>query len=68
MNAKTDFCLTSKTLSKPLGLLLGILLGTTLLWAGDKAWKAKPYQEWNDKEVQAILTDSPWVRVTPIQR
>jgi len=68
MNAKTDFLFHSKTLSKLLGLLLGILLGATLLWAGDKPWKAKPYQQWNEKELQAILTDSPWVRVTPIQR
>ena len=68
MSAKTDFLFNSKTLSKPLGCLLGLLLGATLLWAGDKPWKAKPYQQWNEKELQAILTDSPWVRVTPIQR
>lgn len=68
MNAKTDFFFNSKSLSKPLGLLLGILLGGALLWAGDKPWKAKPYQEWNEKELQAILTDSPWVRLAPIQR
>src|SRR5579864_9266740 len=68
MNAKTDFLFHSKTLSKLLGLLLGILLGATLLWAGDKPWKAKPYQQWNEKEVESILTDSPWVRMTPIQR
>lgn len=68
MSAKTDFSLSSKTLSKPLGLLLGLLVGVTLLWAGDKAWKAKPYQQWNEKEVQAVLTDSPWVKMTPIQR
>ena len=68
MNAETDFLFPSNTLSKPLALLLGLLLGATLLWAGDKPWKAKPYQQWDEKELQAILTDSPWVRVTPIQR
>jgi len=68
MNAETDFLFHSNTLSKPLALLLGLLLGATLLWAGDKPWKAKPYTQWNEKELQAILTDSPWVRVTPIQR
>jgi len=68
MYAKIDFLFNSKTLSKPLGLLLGLLLGAILLWAGDKPWKAKPYQQWNEKELEAILTDSPWVRVTPIQR
>jgi hypothetical protein len=68
MSTKIDFLFNSKTLSKPLGWLLCLLLGATLLWAGDKAWKAKPYQQWNEKEIESILTDSPWVRVTPIQR
>lgn len=66
MKAKT--CFSSKTLSKALGLFLAVLLGGTLLWAGDKPWKAKAYQQWEEKEIEAILTDSPWVRVTPIQR
>jgi hypothetical protein len=68
MNAKTDFLLHRKTLSKQLGLLLGLLLGATLLCAGDKPWKAKTHQQWDEKDLQTILTDSPWVRVTPIQR
>src|SRR5579864_4614796 len=68
MKAKTNFLFHSKTPSKPPALLLCLLVGGTLLWAGDKAWKAKPYQQWNEKEIEAILTDSPWVRVTPIQR
>jgi len=68
MNAKTDFLLHRKTLSRQLGLLLGLLLGATLLYAGDKPWKAKSYQQWDEKDLQAILSDSPWVRVTPIQR
>src|SRR5579859_6641853 len=68
MKAKTNFLFHSKTLSKPPALLLVLVLGGTLLWAGDKAWKAKPYQQWKEKEIEAILTDSPWVRVTPIQR
>ena len=68
MNAKTNFFFITKGLSKPLGLLLGVLLAGTLLWAGEKAWKAKPYQQWDQKDVEAILTDSPWVRVTLIQR
>jgi hypothetical protein len=67
MNAKTNFFLISKALSKLLGLLL-VLVGGTLLWAGDKPWNAKPYQQWNEKELQAILSDSPWVRVTLIRR
>jgi len=49
-------------------MLLGMLLGATLLCAGDKPWRAKTYQQWDEKDLQTILSDSPWVRVTPIQR
>jgi len=68
VHAKSGLFFNSKALAKPLGLLLVLLLGATLLRAGDKPWKAKPYQQWNEKEVESILTDSPWVRITPIQR
>jgi hypothetical protein len=68
MHANINFPFNSKPFSKPLVLLLGLLLVATQLWAGDKPWKVKPYQQWNEKELQAILTDSPWVRTTPIQR
>jgi hypothetical protein len=47
------------------GLLLALFL-CAILRADDKPWK-KPYQEWNDKDVQSIMTDSPWVRKTFIQ-
>ena len=68
MKATTDSLLYRKTLSRQLGLLLGLLLGATLLSAGDKPWKAKTYQQWDEKELQTILTDSPWVRSTTIPR
>lgn len=29
------------------------------LWAAD-AWQTKPFTEWGDKDVQKILTNSPW--------
>ena len=67
MNAKTEF-LPGNTISKQFGVLLGLPLGATLLCAGDNPWKAKSYQQWDEKDLQTILTESPWVRVTPIQR
>lgn len=68
MNAENEFFLHRKTLSKHFGLLLTLLLGAALLHAADKPWKAKTYQQWDEKDLQAILSDSPWVRITPIQR
>jgi hypothetical protein len=68
MKPRTNFLLDSKFFSKPLALLLALLLGVPLVSAGDKPWKTKTFEQWDEKELQAILTDSPWVRVTTIQR
>ena len=68
MKPRTNSLLRFETLSKQVALLLALFLGATLVWAGDKPWKSKPFQQWNEKELQTILTDSPWVRVTTIQR
>jgi hypothetical protein len=68
MKPRTNFLLDSKILSKQLALILALLLEVTLVWAADKPWKTKPFQQWDEKELQTILTDSPWVRVTTIQR
>ncbi|MBI3484548.1 MAG: hypothetical protein HY012_05280 [Acidobacteria bacterium] len=44
---------------------IGVLLATLALagaaWAGD-AWKEKSYKDWDEKEVNKILSDSPWAR------
>ena len=37
-------------------------LGGAGLAAASNFWDAKPYTEWSPKEVETILTDSPWVR------
>jgi hypothetical protein len=68
MQSRTDFFCNWKILSRQPGLFVALLVGATLLYAGDKPWKAKPYQQWDGKDLQTILSDSPWVRVTPIQR
>ncbi|HTF25255.1 MAG TPA: hypothetical protein VK937_15290 [Candidatus Limnocylindria bacterium] len=68
MKPRTTFLLDSKTFSKQLVLLLVLLLEVTLVWAADKPWKTKPLQQWDQKELQTILTDSPWVRMTTVQR
>lgn len=68
MQTRTNFFRNCKILSRPSGLFVALLIGATLLYAGDKPWKAKPYQQWDEKDLQAILADSPWVRVTTIPR
>lgn len=40
----------------------------TLLFAADNPWKSKPYQNWNANDLQTIMTDSPWVRITMVRR
>jgi hypothetical protein len=40
-----------------------VLLAATLIMAGD-FWKQKKYSAWSDKDVQKMLTDSPWAQET----
>lgn len=49
-------------------VIFSVLLAATLLWAGDKPWIGKPYQNWDAKDVQQIMTHSPWVATTTIRR
>ena len=42
---------------KKLSVLL--FLCALCMWAAD-FWTTKPFTEWNEKEVQKILSDSPW--------
>jgi hypothetical protein len=43
---------------------LAVLILATLAWATD-VWK-KPYQQWDKKDVQKILGDSPWAKVVRV--
>jgi hypothetical protein len=43
-------------------LLVSLALATTV-WAGD-IWKEKPYQQWDEKDINKILADSPWAKQT----
>jgi len=49
---------------KRLTICVLLLLGfSVILWAGAKDfWQSKPYTEWTEKEVEKMLTDSPWVQ------
>jgi hypothetical protein len=47
-----------------IGLLAAALLVAGVAYAGD-VWKDKDYQNWDEKDIQKILNDSPWVH--PLQ-
>lgn len=36
--------------------------------ASDPPWKGKPYNQWTDKDLEKIFTDSPWSRIGMVTR
>ena len=53
-------------MKRSLILLLAIAVPAGLV-AADEAWKTKPYQQWEMKDVQKVLNESPWVRVVHVE-
>jgi hypothetical protein len=48
-------------------ILIIVLLGSVLVWAADKDfWDTKPYSEWNEREVEKLLKNSPWSRTVTV--
>jgi hypothetical protein len=43
-----------------------VAIGASLVWAGGDVWKTKPYQQWDQKDVQQVLFQSPWVKVQSV--
>jgi|HubBroStandDraft_6_1064221.scaffolds.fasta_scaffold00361_12 hypothetical protein len=48
-----------------LGLMPAVILAT-VCWAGSDPWKDKPYSQWDDKDIQHIMTSSPWMRTVSV--
>jgi len=46
-------------------LVLAVVLLVSVAYADD-VWKSKPYQQWELKDVQKILADSPWAHVVHV--
>jgi hypothetical protein len=42
------------------------LIVAALVFAGGDPWKTKPYQQWDDKDIQRIFQDSPWAKVVQV--
>ncbi|HLV94543.1 MAG TPA: hypothetical protein VKS44_05080 [Candidatus Acidoferrales bacterium] len=49
-------------------VILAISVCGSVLLADNKPWEGKPFQEWDAKDVQRIMTESPWVQTTTIER
>jgi hypothetical protein len=48
--------------------LAGIFVFAFLAGAANDPWTGKPYQKWDEKDVQRILTDSPWAHIVTVTR
>src|SRR6202035_2992531 len=42
-------------------LLIGLFAFTLCLWAAE-FWQSKPSTEWGDRDLQKMITNSPWAR------
>jgi hypothetical protein len=54
----------SKLYARLIGFFIALALAGTVLAAD--AWRAKDYKQWDSKDVDKILNDSPWVKVVQI--
>lgn len=43
-----------------------VTIAACLAWAGGDAWKNKPYRQWDQKDIQQVLNDSPWAKVQSV--
>ena len=53
---------------KSLLLFAVMIVSGAVVWAGGEPWKGKPYQQWDDKDVERVFLSSPWSRVTTVTR
>src|SRR5689334_17561046 len=60
--------LDSRSRSKFSFFIAALLAAASVTFAADVPWRDKPYDKWDASDIQRILTDSPWVQITTIQR
>ncbi len=51
---------------KVIFLSSAVLLVAALVFAGGDPWKSKPYQQWDAKDIQRVLEDSPWSKIIQV--
>jgi hypothetical protein len=49
-------------------LIFASLVFVAVALANDPPWKGKPYDQWTDKDLEKIFTDSPWSRIGMVTR
>jgi hypothetical protein len=47
-------------------LTAGLAIGVSAALTGAAVWETKPFMTWTDKELQQILTDSPWSKTVQV--
>lgn len=52
---------------KSLITVFASLIVAAVMFASTEPWKSKPYQQWNDEDIQKIFTDSPWSRKVTVE-
>jgi hypothetical protein len=45
---------------------LALLVIALLAWASNDPWKSKPYDQWDAKDVQKVMSGSPWAKVVTV--
>lgn len=58
----------SRRLKAAATFLLAALTFVALALASDPPWRGKPYDQWTDKDLEKIFTDSPWSRIGTVTR
>lgn len=49
-------------------LIFASLVFVAVALASDPPWKGKPFDQWTDKDLEKIFTDSPWSRIGTVTR
>lgn len=50
------------------GTAAAFLLLAGMAAAGNDPWTSKPYTQWDDKDIQKVLSSSPWVQVVTVEQ
>ena len=53
---------------KVAALIIATFAFVVVALASDPPWKGKPYDQWTDKDLEKIFTDSPWSRIGMVTR